>query len=73
MIFNGFIEKLQDEISSFLTVTAFPHPFGEEMIFPLPSKKNHFIPWAVEISFLHSKGCVNSPLIKIGLIFNNIL
>ena len=26
MIFNGFIKKLKDEISSFLTGMAFPHP-----------------------------------------------
>ena len=38
----------------------------EEMIFPLPMGKNdrtlgqHFFPRAVEISFLHIKGCGNA-------------
>ena len=39
-----------------------PH---EEMIFPLPSGKMMKNDLAVEISFLHTKGCGNVPFISI--------
>ena len=55
MILNGFIDKLQGEISSFLMGMAFLHLFLKKLYFP----------WAVEISFLHTKGCGNTPFVNI--------
>ena len=52
-ILNGFIEKIQGKISSFLTGMAFPHPFVW---------RNDIS--TMELSFLHTKGCVNAPINK---------
>ena len=53
--FNGFIETLQCEIFSFLIGNGISASF---------CVKKWYFPCAVEISFLHTKGCGNAPFIN---------